>query len=448
MSRKITGHVAWRGGRWQVLATGPHGKRDWYDLPGSIPREDRETAERVGALVAQRIRRGEALPEERGETVGEYLERWDAGRSKRGITSQAGHLRAHLLRFPGVASMSMVSVDKPLMEDFVDWLDKKVEKREVRRWRTVHHVWKQTNVLFHDAVGAKDRTFRVTGMKGNPCVGVSAPDKHRPTALQWLYPSEFMRLVSCEQIEREHRRLYAWTTYALLRRGEALAIDLSRDLDVEHFTFYVHQAHSATLRDVDDSVKNEVPLHVSIHPRLRPLALTMHREGLSQPFSWAIPLIKRDKGLAEMLRRDLITAGVTRRELHESPHGSAALRFHDLRATGATWLRMEDYTMEQVAQRLRDTVTVAQGYVRPFDGPAAMRGDYGRPFPTLPSSLGIDPCDLSTSVAGDTEQALRRASEAGRWDEVQRLASLLRTSSGPRGAAEDLGEGHPSPPPR
>lgn len=76
MGRKITGYVEWRGGQWQVQATEPDGTRRWRRLDAKIKRGQEELARAVGARVAEAVRRGELVPEEREETASEWFERY------------------------------------------------------------------------------------------------------------------------------------------------------------------------------------------------------------------------------------------------------------------------------------------------------------------------------------------------------------------------------------
>jgi hypothetical protein len=80
-------------------------------------------------------------------------------------------------------------------------------------------------------------------------------------------------------------------------------------------------------------------------------------------------------------------AGVAREELFTSDTTRRALRFHDLRATGTTWLalRGDDPLKIQARAGHRDLATTMV-YIRSAEVLGA-GANIGTPFPPLPSSL-------------------------------------------------------------
>lgn len=221
MSRKISGCPEYRGGRWQVKVTKPDRSRPWIDLPGSIPASDPERAKRVAVIVATRIRNGDSIPMERGETVLEYGARWYAWRKKHRVSSAGenlSNLRVHFYEKHG--ALPMAGITREHLEDFVTHLDERVLAEEIS-WRTAKNVWGSVAVMFRDGFGAKDRAMRVVGMSVNPAAGVAPPDKGAETALQFLHPSEFLKLVQCKKVPLARRRLYAYAVYTYSRAGES-----------------------------------------------------------------------------------------------------------------------------------------------------------------------------------------------------------------------------------
>ncbi len=92
------------------------------------------------------------------------------------------------------------------------------------------------------------------------------------------------------------------------------------------------------------------------------------------------------RDMARGLRRWLKKAGVDRPQLHESSTVSKQLRWHDLRATGATWLAVEGKGPTEIRDIAGHTQTsMTDRYMR---SAAILRGGGSvRPFPPLPTSL-------------------------------------------------------------
>jgi hypothetical protein len=45
----------------------------------------------------------------------------------------------------------------------------------------------------------KDKSRKLRARDDNPCAGIAAPDRDGDKELHWLYPNEFITLVSCEE---------------------------------------------------------------------------------------------------------------------------------------------------------------------------------------------------------------------------------------------------------
>lgn len=83
--------------------------------------------------------------------------------------------------------------------------------------------------------------------------------------------------------------------------------------------------------------------------------------------------------MARGLRRWLQRAGIDRPELYETTMTSKAITWHDLRATGATWLAVRGEQPLTIMQRCgHDDIETTMRYVRLAE---AVRGGFGEPFP-------------------------------------------------------------------
>jgi integrase len=89
-----------------------------------------------------------------------------------------------------------------------------------------------------------------------------------------------------------------------------------------------------------------------------------------------------DRDMARGLRLWLKRAGVDRAELHTATPTRKALTFHDLRATGLTWLAVRGDEPLKIMQRAgHSDFKTTQGYIREAE---AVREGFGRVFPPLP----------------------------------------------------------------
>src|SRR5207302_3785957 len=104
---------------------------------------------------------------------------------------------------------------------------------------TAANAWGLVTVMFADACASKRLEFRVR--TDNPCANVRGPDAGVAKAKVYLYPSEFLQLVSCREIPLARRQIYAVAVYTCTRAGE-LHMLRCEDLDLGHATVHVHRA--------------------------------------------------------------------------------------------------------------------------------------------------------------------------------------------------------------
>jgi hypothetical protein len=113
----------------------------------------------------------------------------------------------------------------------------------------------------------------------------------------------------------------------------------------------------------------------------------------------------------EGLRTYLEVAGVTRAELHTTDATRKAMTFHDLRATGLTWLAIRGDDPLKIKQRAgHSAFTTTEGYIREAE---AVRDGFGEVFPSLPSTL--------LPSASSTELGSKRSNIGPRKRDLERL---------------------------
>ena len=237
--------------------------------------------------------------------------------------------------------------------------------------------------MFADACGAKQRDLRVR--QDNPASGVHGPDRGVRKAKVYLWPSEFLKLVSCADVPLRWRRAFAVTTYLYVRAGEGNALEWS-DVDLERRVVRMHRSAD---RDTGEKkpTKTSAARRVPIEPELVPLLQAMHDEAEGKGRVLAID--ETDRKLSRQLQRCLKLADVTRADLTTSDATRKAMTFHDLRATGITWCAVRGDDPLKIKQRAgHATFSTTEGYIREAEN---LREGFGAVFPRLPAALLIGP---------------------------------------------------------
>jgi hypothetical protein len=99
-----------------------------------------------------------------------------------------------------IGDKPVASVTRSDVEGIVEALDGKVSAGEMS-WHTAWNVWAVVSRMFRDAANAKQRDLRVR--EDNPCANVAPPDRGIRRAKQFLYPSELVALMGCEEVALE-----------------------------------------------------------------------------------------------------------------------------------------------------------------------------------------------------------------------------------------------------
>jgi hypothetical protein len=131
--------------------------------------------------------------------------------------------------------------------------------------------------------------------------------------------------------------------------------------------------------------KSDAPRRFAVEPNLLPLLKVMRSE--ERPLGANLP---SERAMARNLRRWLWKAGVRRPALHEESPTAQHITWHDLRATGATWMAVRGDDAHKIMQRCgHKSFSTTMLYVGEGE---AIREGFGDPFPSLPECLlGIAP---------------------------------------------------------
>jgi integrase len=244
-------------------------------------------------------------------------------------------------------------------------------------WKSARNFWVVATKMVADAAGSKLDELRVRD--DNPAVGVEGPDRGARKAKQFLYPSEFLTLAACPAVPLDARRAVAIAIYTYLRDGELRALRWDGgDIDLEHGVLSVTKAlRHRTVKPTKSGETRRFAIEAALLPLLQTMRAEAGHEG---------PVLRlREDHMAELLRKWLHIAGVRRPELHKGSPTRKPLTWHDLRATGATWMAVRGDDPLKIKQRCgHATFSTTELYIREAE---AVRDGFGEVFPPLPEAL-------------------------------------------------------------
>jgi hypothetical protein len=122
--------------------------------------------------------------------------RWLAERKTRvvSVKDDASRLRDHVLPFIG--HRSVLSLSRDDVEGVRDALDDKVAAGTIG-WKTARHAWQITKSMCGDMANARRRELRVR--EDDPSAGIKPTLRGVSRSKQFLYPSEFLRFMACDE---------------------------------------------------------------------------------------------------------------------------------------------------------------------------------------------------------------------------------------------------------
>jgi hypothetical protein len=210
---------------------------------------------------------------------------------------------------------------------------------------------------------------------------VKSPERGARKAKQYLYPSEFLKFVSCRDVPLRWRRAVALAIYTYARDGEIRALRWDGgDVDLEHGVLSITRAFNERTGEVESTKTEDTP-RFAVEATLLPLLQAMHdaAKGKGPVLDW------HELHMSRGLRRALKRAGVTRPELHHGSPTRKPMTWHDLRATGLTWMAVRGDDPLKIKQRAgHATFSTTEHYIRQAE---AFREGFGEVFPGLPEAL-------------------------------------------------------------
>ncbi len=418
MAKRRSGTVAYDEAKkcYQIRLTLNDGSRPWVALSPAarsplaeararevaaersrIAREKRLTAEDFGLMP----RPGPKAPETTTsptDAMQTWLDAWTQHRQKRGLSTAREARRVYELHVLPVIPSHVRVWSRNDFRRLSRRLDERVQTQELS-WKSARNVWVIATKIAADAAGSKLDELRVRD--DNPAIGVEGPDRGARKAKQFLYPSEFLALASCPDVPLACRRAVAIAIYTYLRDGELRALHWDGgDVDLEHGVLSVTKAmRSGTVKPTKTGETRRFALEATLLPLLR----AMHKEAGHKG-----PVVHlRGDHMARLLRKWLHAAGVRRPELHHGSPTRKPLTWHDLRATGATWMAVRGDDPLKIKQRCgHATFSTTELYIREAE---AVRDGFGDVFPPLPEQLvgGGESSGESSGGASDRSKWLR-----------------------------------------
>jgi integrase len=333
----------------------------------------------IAATVFPKKAKGEAAQELPDTPMGRWAKAWLADRTARGYSSVRDNT-AHYLRHiaPSVGPKHVRDWDRDDFRKLSRDLDIKVQAKELA-WKSAINVWATATKMAGDAAESKQDAIRCRA--DNPATGVRGPDRGDDVGEQYLYPSEFLKFVECEKVPSRWRRIVALAIYLYPRDAEIRAMQC-RDVDIEHRSTRITKALSKRTGEVK-ATKGRRHRTVTIEEAVIPLLETIKAERDDE--GALVPDMPSERDMARGLRRWLAKAGIDRHELHHRTPTTRPIRFHDLRATGITWMAIRGDDPLKIQHRAGHTdFETTQRYIRMAE---AVREGFGVVFPHLPGAL-------------------------------------------------------------
>jgi len=429
-------------GRWQGILTlkGRRVRLPIFEAGTTEAEARRQTAKiaRAAKRMKLEVAAGPTVAAMTTESISGYVDRVFTARSARGLRRQdneQARITNHVL--PVLLHRKVESMQKVTAADcraIVEVLDNKAESDEVSP-STAYQAWSLWKWICRESCSSKIAALRVR--PDDPAAGVLPPDRGSSKARQWLYPEELSALLACERVPVRWRRIYALTTYLCLRAGELGALE-AEDVDLQRGRVRVDKAMARDTKEIGPT-KTEDTRVLDVPKNILPLLQQLLIEVGGRGRLLALPPFE---DLAANLRDHIARAGIIRRELTDSSKTSVRLRFHDLRATGISYLAM---LPEMTGFDIRDyaghtELSTTDKYVR--RGRKA-RDSVAAPFGPIPPSLldvpiGNDRIStpLPSNVSTLKKKVWRPQRDSNSCYSLERAVSWAGLDDGDRKAAQ------------
>jgi integrase len=308
----------------------------------------------------------------------EWWDSYFAYRESKGQTSvkdARGHVRNWIL--PQLSVLAMRDVTPRHLRRVVEVLDEAVSDERISA-KTAANIWGDVTSAFGHACASKRDELRVRD--DDPSAKVQGPEKGVTRQKPVLYPREITQLLSCEEVPLERRFVYAVASYTGARSNELAALTAaSVDLENLQITIAAQRDRKTKLTKL---TKTRQQRCFSLEPMLVPLLAYLVQE---RPTGYLLAM-PPDEQRARLLREDLLTAGVARRELHaEDSKTHVPMWLHHLRDTCLVMMAVRGDDPLRIQFRAgHSTFATTQRYLAQAKN---VPPNFGEPFPPLPASI-------------------------------------------------------------
>ena len=374
------------GMQWHGRVKKADGSRPFVPLDPKILADDLEGAKRCAVDTARWFAENPQGTPTPGESNTAYSMRWHDWREKRGLTcvkDDRARMANHVLAIIG--HLEVRKTTRRDLEGLVESLDERIASGELG-WKVAGMAWSNVARMFKDACSAKKLDLRVRD--DNPAENVQAPERGMKKEKQYLWPSEFLALVSCPKVPLRWRRLFALAVYTYAHAGEIEALAWEA-VTFDTMTLHLHQSvdrvrKRGRIKSTKTGVSRRIPLEAELYPLLR----VLHDEEGGK--GRVVAKMPSPGMLSRKLKHYLGKAGVKRAELFSGDATRKAITFHDLRATGITWMAARGDDPLRIKQRAgHASFGTTEGYIREAENLGASFGKVFPPLPDLSRGFGI-----------------------------------------------------------
>jgi integrase len=245
---------------------------------------------------------------------------------------------------PHIGAKPMVAIERADVVAISKALDQaRIDGRLA--YKSALNAWSCLRTAFRIACSDKGWAEAVRVRNDDPTQGVEPPDNGESKKRQWLYPAEFARLMACQTVPVERKRLWAFLAYTGLRPGEAAELRY-KDIEREEGIVRVSRAYNVHLRvtGLTKTLSGEraVPLEQAVIPIL----------GEGEPEELLFPELRSKNYGPKEFRNDLLTAGVSSPRLWLETPTHLKVDVRCLRDTYATWQCLAGLDVHKLMRRM------------------------------------------------------------------------------------------------
>jgi hypothetical protein len=156
------------------------------------------------------------------ETVDAWYMRFSESRRDQVTTVTKDRQRWRKYVSPSMGAVKMGEVDRSHVESVRNGLNQATQRGLINS-KTANNVWGIVTLAMKEACSSDDASLRVR--ETNPCENVKGPRKRDDSrGRPFFYPNEIYRLLACEAVPLNFRRLVAILVYTYMRPGELAAL--------------------------------------------------------------------------------------------------------------------------------------------------------------------------------------------------------------------------------